>query len=427
MISWRQFSRLVIATLALGAVALRAQPPAPAEVPDPLGVRDALANAEKEHRDTYAASKFAEAITAARGGLALSERAGTLADQIQFIRHLAYDYFLMGDTDSAIEYSQRLLECAELQDDNRIRAQSHRYLSQIYDAMEDDARARAHAEKALHFAQLAGDEDVRIYALTVVGQSEARARHYGAALRAFEECHAYWVKQRRPWNAVNSLVNIADVAEARGDLAGALKRYEEILAARIANKDLSGQVRAVSAIASLLRRLGRADEALPRLLATRALAESIGGHRILAEFYTTLAQVQEARRDFAAALASERLAAAERQQLSSDRARLRATELESRLDLLQKQQAIDQLRTQVAVNEARLRATASDLAQVRSFRIAVIDGLVVFGVIIVAGLIVWRYRVRTHRLHAAVASALNPRPAPEQVSPDDLPGPPAAL
>lgn len=404
VISWRKVPVLfVVASILALRVAFAADAPA---VPDPLGVRAALDRFEKEHRDTYTASDFAGAIVASRNGLALAERAGTLADQIQFIRHLAYDNWLMGDNDSAIEYSQRLLDCAEMQDDNRIRAQANRYLSQIYDTMGDDLRSRTHAENALRLAKLAGDEDVRIYALTVVGQSEARAHHYDAALKAFEESYAYWKKQVRPWNAVNSLVNIADIADARGDLAGALKRYEEILAARIQNNDRSGQVHAVAKVASLLRRLGRTDEAAERLSAARSLAESIGGHRILSEYYAAMAQVQEARRDFSAALAMERQAASEREQLTGERARLRATELEARLELLQKQQAIDQLRTQVAVHEAQLRAAAADLAQVRSFRISIIDGVMALGASAVAAWVVWSYRARTKRLREAVARAL---------------------
>ncbi len=400
---------------------LRAQPASAA--PDPTEVRARLDAAEKRHRDTYAASNFADAIAASRAGLELADRSGTLLDQVQFVRHLAYDNWLMGDNDSALDYSQRLLEHADALNDNRVRAQSHRYLSQIYETMEDDLRSREHAERALHFAQLAGDEDVRIFALTSVGLSELRAHHYDAALRAFEESRAYWLKLNRPWNAVNSLVNIADLADARGDLTGALKLYEEVLTTRIANNDRSGQVRAVATIASLLRRLGRADEALPRLVAVRPLAESIGGHRILAAYYISLAQVHEARRDYATALATERLAAAEHEQLTSERARLRSSELEARLELLQKQQAIDQLRTTVAVHEARLRAAAADLAHVRSFRISIIDGVMALGAITFAAWVVMTYRARTKRLHAAVASALATS-APAEKSPPEMSVPP---
>lgn len=144
-----------LALFGLTAVVAWAQPaPSASEV---AGARDALANAETAHRDAYAASKFAEAITASRGGLALAERAGTIQDKIQFIRHLAYDNWLMGDNESAFDYCQKLLECAEQVNDNRIRAQAHRYLTQIYETMGDDARARTHAEQSMHFAQLSGD------------------------------------------------------------------------------------------------------------------------------------------------------------------------------------------------------------------------------------------------------------------------------
>lgn len=390
--------------------------------PDPRGVRDALANAEEQHRQAYVTSKFADAITAARGGLALAERAGTLPDQIQFVRHLAYDNWLMGDNDSALDYSQRLLDYAERLKDNRIRSQGNRYLSQIYETMQDNARALSHAKLALQFAQLAGDEEVRIYALTAVGESEACAHHYDAALRAFEECHTYWQKHSRPWNAINSLTNLADVAEARGDLPAALKSYEEIVPARIASKDPSGQVRAVAAMANILRRLGRNDEALARLTATRSLAEMTGGHRILVEYYESLAQAQEAAHDFPAALASARLAATEREALTSERARLRATELEARLELLQKQEAIAQLRTTVAVNEAHLRAAVANLAQARSFRIAVIDGTVAIIVVSLATWIALRYRARTKRLQAAVSKAVQAS-SPKNDFPPEVTGP----
>lgn len=239
---------------------------------------------------------------------------------------------------------------------------------------------------------------MRIYALTSIGLSDARAGRYDAALRAFEESRAHWQKQKRAWNVANSLVNIADVMDARGDLPGALKRYEEILAARIENKDRSGQVRAIAAIGGLLRRLGRAEEALPRLEAARPLAESIGSHRVLAEFYVSLAQVQEARKDFAGALATERRLADEREKLGSEGARLRATELEARLELVQKQQAIDQLHTIIAVNEAKVRMVNADLAQVRAFNIAVIDGVVALAVIAVSAWLVWLYRSRHKKL-----------------------------
>lgn len=415
------------AALVLIAPALRAQAAASplARVTDAAGVHDALANAETTHRSAYQAAKYDDALRAARDGFALAEKFGTLADQIQFLRHLAYDNWLVGDNESAIDYSQRLLDAADLQNSDLVRAQAHRYLSQVYETLNDDARSRTHAEQSLHFAVLAEDPLVRIQALNAVGLSQARAGNYEAATHAFEEGRAYYEKQGNRLAASNSLANLADLADVRGDLPRALQLYEEILATRTAIKDARGQVRAVSAIASLLRRLGRSAEALARLTAIRAQAEAIGGHRLLTEFYTDLAQVQETLGDFAAALRTERLAATEREQLVSERARLRASELETRLELAQKEQAIEHLRSVVATHDALMRSTAADLAQVRSFQIAVVDGIVVVAVIAVAGLLVWRYRVRSRRLHTAVKKALESYP-PFEKPPSEPPSPSCA-
>ncbi len=372
--------------------------PQPPVVPaaDAAAIRQTLETAEKQHRDAYQASKFSEAIAAARGGLALADQAGTLADQLQFTRHLAYDYYLMGDNDSALDYCQRVLEAADRLNDDRVRSQGHRYLSQIYGTLGDDRRARAHAETALRFAKLSGDDDVRIYALTEVGLAEARARNYDAAIRLFEQCHNYWDAHKRPWNAANSLVNIAEVTEARGDLAGAWKRQEEILAARIKSNDLSGQARTVITIASLLQRLGRTDEALARLTAVRALVESVGSHRILASFYETLAQVQEARKEFSGAVVTERLAAAEREALAGERARLRAEDLEAKLESAQKQAYIQQLVRTMSRREAQIQLLETERADNATMRRALFAGLG-FSALLVVIIVAMYFQLRRSR------------------------------
>lgn len=99
--------------------------------------------------------------------------------------------------------------------DNRIRSQANRDLSQIYATMQDAEHARSNAERALHFAQIASEDEVRIYALTALGESEARPQHYDAAQSAFKDSHAYWPQHGRSWNAVNPLANLGDIAAAR--------------------------------------------------------------------------------------------------------------------------------------------------------------------------------------------------------------------
>ncbi len=306
-------------------------------------LRTALDTAEANHKTAYANADFPAAIAFSRGGLEQAQQSGTITDQVPFIRHLAYDYWLMGDTGLAFDYSQRLLEFAGILNDMRLHSQGHRYLSITYETMGDTVNSRRHAEEALRYANLANDERIRVFALQAVGVCQVKSGELEAAERAFETGRTYWLSKNDRWNAANSLANIADIADARGDLTRALQLYEEIYATRVAVQDRRGQVRASSAMASLLRRLRRPDEALARLQNVRPLADTIGGHRILTEYYKNLAQVQEARGDFAAALSAERVSQAEHEELAGQRARLHAADIEARLDLMRKQQTISRL------------------------------------------------------------------------------------
>ncbi len=306
-------------------------------------LRAALDTAEANHKAAYANADFPAAIAFSRGGLEQAQQGGSLTDQVPFIRHLAYDYWLMGDTGLAFDYSQRLLEFAGILNDERLHSQGHRYLSIIYDTMGDTANSRVHAEQALRHARRTTDERIYTFALQALAVCQVKQGELDAAERSFETNRLYWQKMNDRWNAANSLANIADIADARGDLARALQLYEEIYATRVTVKDRRGQVRALSAIASLLRRLHQPDEALARLEIARPLAETIGGHRILTEYFKTLAQVQEDRGDFAAALAAERVAQAEHEELAGQRARLHAADIEARLELMRKQQTVSRL------------------------------------------------------------------------------------
>lgn len=393
-VSMRRVCAMMAVVSALFACTdIRSQP----ALADADALHATLDSAEKQHRAAYNAANFPAAIVAARGGLALAEHAGTLLEQVQFLGHLAYDYWLMGDNDSALEYTQRVLDAAEQLNDHRVRSRGHRYLSIIYETLADRERSRCHAEEALRFAELADDGHLRILALNSVALNQVKAGQLNAAERGFEESRMYWENNNSRWNAANALANIADIADIRGDLTQALKLYDEIYATRVDVNDRRGQVRAVCSIASLLRRLDRPDEALARMNAARELAESVGGKRILAEFYGVLAQVHEARHDFAAALKMERVAVAEREQLATERAHSRAIEVDARLELAQKQRLIEKMRTAAAVRESALRIAEADLARMRSLRFALIDGLLLLAVAVVGGALMLRYRITVQR------------------------------
>lgn len=362
-------------------------------------LRTALDTAEANHKTAYANADFPAAIAFSRGGLEQAQQGGSITDQVPFIRHLAYDYWLMGDTSLAFDYSQRLLEFAGILNDERLHSQGHRYLSIIYDTMGDTPNSRKHAEEALRHAKLTSDERIYTFALQALAVCQVKQGELDAAERAFETNRRYWEGKNDRWNAANSLANIADIADARGDLARALLLYEEIYATRVAVKDRRGQVRALSAIASLLRRMHRADDALARLQIARPLADTIGGHRILAEYYKILAQVQEDRGDFAAALAAERVAQGEHEELAGQRARLHAADIEARLDLMRKQQTISRLQR----TNAELGARDDINGRRYLLWIGLIDGFVLLLVVVGAVTLVIHYRRHAERqIEAAV-------------------------
>lgn len=356
-------------------------------------LRAALDTAEANHKAAYANADFPSAIAFSRGGLEQAQQGGNINDQVPFVRHLAYDYWLMGDTSLSFDYSQRLLEFAVILNDERLHSQGHRYLSITYDTMGDTLNARKHAEEALRHAKLTTDERIYTMALQALAVCQVKQGELDAAERAFEINRRYWEGKNDRWNAANTLANIADIADARGDLNRALFLYEEIYATRVAVSDRRGQVRALSAIASLLRRLHRPDEALTRLQIARPLADAIGGHRILAEYYKILAQVQEDRGDFAAALVAERVAQAEHEELSGQRARLHAADIEARLDLMRKQQTISRLQRANAEHGTR------DAVNGRRYLlwIGLIDAFFLIIVVVGAVSIVIHYRRHAER------------------------------
>lgn len=393
-----------IVAMARGApvpVPIEAKGPAIPAAAKPATTQELLAAAERRHEETYRAANYAEAIAVSLDALHLAERAGTLVDQAPFVRHLAYDYWLVGNNTSAIEYSQRLLDIASTLDDNRLRAQGHRYLAQIYNVLGDFARSREHGENALRFATLTGDAELRMPALNTLALGEIKAGQFDTAERKLTEIHAYREKQGNRWSTANALANIADLAVARGDLTRGLDLYESILVTRGEVNDRRGQVRAIVAIGGLLRQLGRADEAYLRINALRAQAESIGDDRLMAEYHGVLAEVQETRGDFSGALANERLATAARARIASEAARLRAADLESRLDGARQQHERERLDRAVALREAELRAAAAEVARARADRFVLIDGILLVVVVAVAGWLIFRYRRNSKRVERA--------------------------
>ena len=368
-------------------------------------IAEQLAAAESRHETAYRAADYPTAVAAALEGLGIAAQSASLRDQVPFLRHLAYDYWLIGDSELALDYSQRVLTAAEKLHDNTLRAVGHRYLGLAYFSMGNFAQSRPQTEEALRFAKASGDADVIASIKLHLGNELAKARDVAGARQLFEEVLAHWEKKGNPRNASNAQANLADLAEQQGDLPAAIALYEKIYAVRVEANDRRGQVRALCALAGLLVKTGRAEEASAKLATARPLVESIGGFRLLHEFHSSVAQVQEARGDYQAALVAERLAVAALQQVIGERARLHAADLAERLELSRHERTIAALTQEKDLQAAQLHAREAELARARDRALWITVASALGFAALIAVVVSHRLRLRTERRALAESEA----------------------
>ncbi len=358
-------------------------------------------------RKAYSVSDYRTSIAVSLAGLARAQAIHDGGAEAEFLRHLAYDNRLMGNLDLAIHYSQRMLELAARFHLTEEASRAHRYLSDIYDEFGDPVRAREQADEALRLSAGLTDPRLRIFALESRGHSERRTGQFAAARADLETVRAFWAAHGSRWNAANSVRDLADVSEAEGDLPGALAGYEAARKEMAVVGDQRGLARAWYHEASLLRRLGRPDEAMADLDKARPLVMTIGGHRLLSEFHAELARMREMRGDLAGALADERAAAAEREALVGERAQALAADFEARRGIVQQQQALDELARKESVEaaglrqrEAELRERAAELARSRTLRWSILGAVLIGFAALGTVVLMQRARLRAeHRLH----------------------------
>ena len=413
---WRAFVRLTVATGLACAISSAGQtPPATGRMthhPQVLRASDgpaselraAIEASAQRYTEIYRTADFGSALAEARRGLALATQAGSPRDEIEFLKAALYSSWLLGDTESGLDFGQRLIARGTAQADERGLSFAHRVLGTVFGQLGQSAPQREHTRLALACAERAGDDLLRIAALNNLGNHALADGDLATARRIHEDILAYRERHDQRWDAAGTLTNLADVAEKARDLPRALELQERALAIRIELKDRRGQAHSRWQVASLLRQLGRHDEALAHLTEARILAEASGGQELLRQVFSVLAQTQEARGDFAAALAAERLAAGAAAALASERARLRAVDVAARLELVQKQQTIADIARDRRVKAAELRARtadlmASELALARSdaLRVSVGTGVLALAVALAAIIVLQRTRLRAER------------------------------
>jgi tetratricopeptide (TPR) repeat protein len=125
----------------------------------------------------------------------------------------------------------------------------------------DTARAGPEFEAALEAAEQAGFEHLAVDAIHMLAIVAAAADQDELNGRALELASTASDPRARQWRA-SLLNNMGWTAFERGDLAGALKLFEDALAARLEQGKQSEIIAARWCVARTLREIGRVDEAL---------------------------------------------------------------------------------------------------------------------------------------------------------------------
>ena len=380
--------RLVSLFLALLAAPLSwAQSSAPFPIFPAEATLTPYQRAIAEHRAKagayYADAKFTESIAACKAGLALAEKNQNSGDQAGFLWQISYNYWLMGELPTALNYAQLGLRLSDKFPDDRRRSAMLRMIGVVYHSMGDLIRARDYSAEALTIAECGNFERERANALTTLGNIALKQGDLKTARRNFELAFDPLTKSGTARTPATALINLAAVDEAEKNFAKALAAQERVLAMRVESKDRRGQVNSRREISRVLRALGRLDEALAQLNAGLTVAEEVGGHEVLAKFYEECVFAHEALGKFDLALKYQRLATAARDALSGERVRAQAAELQARFEASRQQDAIRRLNIEKSLQAADLYARDLERSRDRAQRIVlyVALGFVLFGVI----------------------------------------------
>lgn len=332
---------------------------------------------ERDRTKFYAEASYEKAIAASLAGYARSVELRSTEHQILFLRHLTYDNWMIGNTESALDHGLRLLRLADEVGSVANRSRANRYLCQIYQTIKDRARAKKHAEAALSDAEAANHPNLRAYAHESLGLCAIDARDFATARRELTIALSHWQTTNNKVTAFVVRRELGDLALAEGDLPGALAIYEEVLKLSAPGGNPLSISRALIGIATLLRHMGGPTESMARLELARPLVAKVGGHPLRWEFFTELALTLEALGEFGPALAAQRTATEARDAMAGAQARVQAAEAESRHVLELKQTAIDRLNSEKNHQTAELRASEAELRHTRAVRTALALGALV--------------------------------------------------
>ena len=318
-----------------------------------------------------ASGDHATAIDFLLRSLRLAEARLSLQAQSTTAAALGASYHSLGDLKLAFDYTRRSLALAEQAGSPRAIAMYAHNLGSIAESQGDLAAARLHYSRSLTLKRAEGN------------RTELADLEQQIAMLDFAE--------GRPEAA---LAVLTPILAQRRTLRGKVK--------------LTGTLRCLSEV---LLKLGRVDAALAHIEEARGYADAIESPGLRAGVYRRLAAVQEARGDFAAALAATRREFAERETIAGEAARTRVAELQTGYDLVKKDETLARLArenelqagaararsAELAQSAAELRTKDAELARTRTSRLAFASVALTAAALLGAIVVVQRTRIRAER------------------------------
>ncbi len=306
---------------------------------------------------------FSGALIQSRAALILAE---TLPDNlIRFNAHYLHGINLsvFGDLAGAIDHLLRALRLSDGQPSPRARYLALTGLGMTYDRLADFPQALRYKREALALAEQGTDEHAISLCAGNLANLEEKLGDLAAARRHYERALAL---TRRSGNRTET----ADIEESLIMLDFAEGKSDSILAALdpilVQRRTLRGKIKLTNTLlnrAAVCQKLGRLDEALAHAEEARGYADAGESPRLRANAYRSLASVQEARGDLAAALAATRREFAEREAMAGEAAKTRAAELQTQFEAAKKDAELARLSRENELRAAEQRAQEAQLAR----------------------------------------------------------------
>lgn len=328
--------------------------------------------------------KHSESFAKAREGVA---RARALHDDDLLARGLfvvALSQDRMADFAAVLETARELLPLVDQNPDLVFRGQVYDQLGVSWYKMGKYAEAEAMDNTARKYAEQSGDLLLLPSVLSHLALLPKKNGEFDRALKLLQQSVDLRIANGGDRRGIaDQMINIGAIYEDQNDLPNALLYYQKAVALHATMGFALNHANALQCLAGILVRLGRTEEAVVQLNLALKIVEPTGSQTIISRVYRELAELDEARGDYKAALEFARKQAVAEDAALGEKSRVRQDELNALFQTERKQNEIDRLS-----QEQRLQA--AELTRARWQRYSLLAGAL--ALVLILGVLAWRFR-----------------------------------